>query len=49
LIRAVGDRSAETYRLISLSQLAVRPCEDSLALAHAQSALDIAITVQEQR
>lgn len=49
LIRANGDRNAESYPLISLSQLALRQSDGALALAYAQSALDTAVAVQERR
>jgi tetratricopeptide (TPR) repeat protein len=47
-MRAIGDRGSEAYPLACLSFLARRQGDDALALAHAQSALDIAVAVQDR-
>ena len=47
LARTIGYHAAEPYPLTSLSHLALQQGEDSLALAHAQTALDIAVAVQD--
>ncbi len=49
LMRALGNRSGEPYPLSGLSQLALWQGEDALALAHAQTAVDLAIEVQATR
>ncbi len=47
LVRAIGDRAMEPYALYGLSVLALRQGDDTLALSHAQLALDTAIAVQD--
>ena len=46
LNRAVGDRANEPVALVNLSQLALWRGDYALALAHALTALDVAVTVQ---
>ena len=47
LARSIGLRASEPYALMNLSRLALWQGDDALALVHAQSALDIAIEVQD--
>ena len=49
LSRAVGDRLLEANTLNCLSQLALYVGDDTLALAHAQSALEIAVAADDPR
>jgi tetratricopeptide (TPR) repeat protein len=47
LMRAVGDRGGEPYALNGLSEVARLQDDGALAMVHAQSALDIAISVHD--
>jgi tetratricopeptide (TPR) repeat protein len=49
LTRAVGDRLLESNTLNTLSRLALLQGDDSLALVHAQSALDISVAAEDPK
>jgi len=49
LTRAVGDRLLESNTLNTLSRLALLQEDDSLALVHARSALDISVAVEDPK